>query len=291
MNSFQYSSISNFNYCILLDEQILKDSSKYKLYNKLNDDTNINEYKRYCSNKQFMNKNYEGFTNLCYIFAKNYIKLPQILNDELDANERCRYFNFWITDIVRKKWENEWKNKPNILYTLRVLYAVENAITVASHKYNCHFNYNRLHDKYKRECCKFPSEKCHNPMKLDYFCKNDDLFNKLKCDINNGVAAASSEHERSQTMDGTQENDISHSVSSSSLEHHTDENVDGITNNTDYYPKRGFTTYGNWIRSKLLKNEMKVNLGEDAQNFVTYGIKNAKENIFTDDCNITYHPA
>lgn len=36
---------------------------------------------------------------------------------------------------------------------------------------------------------------------------------------------------------------------------------------------------------------MKVNLGEDAQNFVTYGIKNAKENIFTDDCNITYHPA
>lgn len=96
-----------------------------------------------------------------------------------------------------------------------------------------------LHDKYKRECCKFPSEKCHNPMKLDYFCKNDDLFNKLKCDINNGVAAASSEHERSQTMDGTQENDISHSVSSSSLEHHTDENVDGITNNTDYYPKRG----------------------------------------------------
>ncbi|SBT00681.1 PIR Superfamily Protein, partial [Plasmodium ovale curtisi] len=52
-----------------------------------------------------------------------------------------------------------------------------------------------------------------------------------------------------------------------------------------------FTTFGNWIRSKVLKNEMKVNLDEDLQNLTTHELNNLDENNFTDDYNITYHPS
>ncbi|SBT56873.1 PIR Superfamily Protein [Plasmodium ovale wallikeri] len=122
-------------------ENILKELSKYKLYSKLNQVVDHNEYSYYCTDLNYMDGIYEGFTNLCYIFAKNLIKLHDILRDVTDKDERCNYFNFWITDLVRKKWKNEWKDKPSIMYTLQKLYGVENTITDASQKNNCRFDY------------------------------------------------------------------------------------------------------------------------------------------------------
>ncbi|SBS94796.1 PIR Superfamily Protein [Plasmodium ovale curtisi] len=120
--------------------QILRNSSKFKLYNKLNEDIDIDGYKIYCSKTQYLESYYEGFNKLCYIFAKNLIKLSEILGDVTDNDERCRYLNFWINDNVRKKLNTHWEDKSNIPRVLTGFLTVENTIPEAS-KNNCYFDY------------------------------------------------------------------------------------------------------------------------------------------------------
>ncbi|SBS96013.1 PIR Superfamily Protein [Plasmodium ovale curtisi] len=336
-------------------EEILKNSSKYKLYNKFNDNVNLDPYRKYCKNTLSLDRIFEGFNELCYTFAKNLIKLPEILSDETENDdERCRYINFWITDIVRTKSGTHWKGKGNIIRTLTGFLKAEHAISAELTNNKCHFDYNsnidldlwkerkdlhdyirnynyinvrinsdgnlckiyfqyfnyinEIHEKYKKECCNGnPSQKCPNLMDLSYFC-SDSFFNKLECDVTNGVAAASTIEEKFLGLEVSAERGTSPSVSASLSENYQDINRDIMTNKSDYYAKLGvslsflgilsaflylykFTTFGNLIRSKVLKNEMKVKLDEDAQNLTTHELNNFDDNKFTDGYNITYYPS
>ncbi|SBT00074.1 hypothetical protein POVCU1_057340, partial [Plasmodium ovale curtisi] len=51
-----------------------------------------------------------------------------------------------------------------------------------------------------------------------------------------------------------------------------------------------FTTFGNIIRSKVLKTKIKVNLDEDAQNLMTHELNNEDKSFYSDDYKIAYNP-
>ncbi|SBT56811.1 PIR Superfamily Protein [Plasmodium ovale wallikeri] len=183
-------------------EKILENSSKRELYNKFNNKYHDKrEYVSYCSNHEYLEIMYSGFLEVCYMFAKNLIQLPQILSDVMNDDERCRYFNFWITDLVRKKWESEWKVKGIVNHILQALFGVEHSITVSSQKYNCHFDYNSnidlnlwkerkdLHDYI--ENYSYIKEKIKSDMHLckiysEYFVYIKGLHDKYKRDCCNG---------------------------------------------------------------------------------------------------------
>ncbi|SBT02143.1 PIR Superfamily Protein, partial [Plasmodium ovale curtisi] len=123
-------------------EKILTNLSKYKLYNKFIEKCDDkHKYITYCRNMKYLEKWYSDILELCCVFAKNFIDLREILYEETNINERCRYFNFWVTDILRKNWETVLQDKNHISYILQGLYGVENAIRASSQKNNCRFDY------------------------------------------------------------------------------------------------------------------------------------------------------
>ncbi|SBS89151.1 PIR Superfamily Protein [Plasmodium ovale curtisi] len=334
-------------------EQILENLSKYKLYNKFNEKhDDASEYSSYCRTMLYLKRSYSDILEVCYLFAKNLINLHKIINEEEDSSERCRYFNFWITDYVRKILETKWKDKSNIHRVLTGFLTVEKNIPAESKNNNCLYDYNsnidldlwkerkylhdyienyndinviinsdgqlckiyfkyfdyikELHDKYKQECCNGNFGKCHNDINLDYFCTSEKFNNKLVCDETKEIKVASTGYERPQHRDGAQEDDSFHSINSFSTEHRNDINGYAMTNNTGYYTKLGiglpflgivsslfylykFTTFGNMIRSKVLKTKIKVNLDEDTQNLMGHELNNEDESFYRDDYKITYH--
>ncbi|SBT59015.1 PIR Superfamily Protein [Plasmodium ovale wallikeri] len=288
------------------------------------------------------------------MFAKNLIYLHEILKEEEDNDERCRYFNFWITDHVKKKLKTEWNDHRYITSILSGFYGVENLIRASTHNNNCHFDYKsnvdldlwkerkdlhdyirnydyingrinsngefctlyskyfvyikRIHDKYKSDCCNGSSNKCPHLIDLNYFCNNDSLFNKVKCDEKKGISETSSGGERSQSMEGHDGSGKSHAVPSSLPQDDQNGTGDIIINNTDYYAKLGvslsflgilstffylynFTTFGDLIRSKVLKKGINVNLDEYSQNLMTHELNHGDENIYSDGYNVTYQPS
>ncbi|SBS93483.1 PIR Superfamily Protein [Plasmodium ovale curtisi] len=336
-------------------EQILTNSSKYKLYDKFNEGSdNVNIYSGYCRRIENLKRWYNGILQVCYMFAKNLINLHQILGEEIDNSERCRYFNFWITNYIKKKLKTEWKNDRPINYILRGFYGVENFIRASTQNNNCYFDYrstvtldlwkewkdlhdymrnynyilerinsdgnmckiylqyfdyiNKIHEKYKKECCnKNPSDKCPNRMNLDYFC-SDNLFNKLECVESSAVPTAAREDEKAQVLHGSSESHRSLSVTESTLEHHHNTHGNVVTNNTDYYSNLGvglsflgilstfsylykFTSFGKWIRSKVRKKKIKVNIDQDSQNFLENDVNNVGVNLYKEGYNITFHPS
>ncbi|SBT74284.1 Plasmodium vivax Vir protein, putative [Plasmodium ovale] len=318
-------------------EKILIDSSKYILYNKLNQNCDdVSKYVNYCRRVNYLKRYYSDILDVCYKFARNLINLNEILIEETN-DERCRYVNFWITDNIRRKLETEWHNKDHINSILTGFYSVQYAITTASPSNNCYFDYRSsidlylwkerkdlhdyirnyeyikkkitlggdicttyykyfdyikgLHEKYKGECCDYSSEKCHNRINLDYFCTSDSYFEKLPCDGAKGVVADSSEAERDRVLGGQPEGARFRATPYSSLDTDSDAEGDLLNHNANDYAKLGFTTFGNWIRSKVLKNKININLDEDAQNFIPHELNNVGENINTDDYSITYHPS
>ncbi|SBT56069.1 PIR Superfamily Protein [Plasmodium ovale wallikeri] len=124
------------------EEKILQNLSKYELYDKFNqnvDDTS--KYVSYCKLMTLYTGMYPGILDVCYIFARNLITLPEILNHHMDNDERCRYFNFWITDKVRKLLATEWKDNGSEHIALTRFLQVENSIKKESENNNCHFDY------------------------------------------------------------------------------------------------------------------------------------------------------
>ncbi|SBT01962.1 PIR Superfamily Protein [Plasmodium ovale curtisi] len=335
-------------------ERILKTSSKYELYNKFSEKPDdVSKYSGYCRSMEYLKTWYSDILEVCYVFSKNLINLHEILKEEEDDGERCRYFNFWITDHVKKKLETQWKDKRYIASILRGLYGVEHAIKKESPNNNCYLdhrskitldlwkerkdlhdyirNYNYiidkinsngyyctlyskyfvyikgLHDKYKSECCNGSSDKCPHLLDLYYFCNNDKFINKLLCDENKGVVTASSREEIDQVLEEPDESGRYNSESASLHDQNKEITGDIITNNSDYYTKLGiglpflgivstifylykFTTFGNIIRSKVLKTKIKVNLDEDAQNLMTHELNNEYKSFYSDDYKIAYNP-
>ncbi|SBT74102.1 Plasmodium vivax Vir protein, putative [Plasmodium ovale] len=335
-------------------EKILTNLSKYELYKKFNEKYDYkNQYSSYCSNMNYLSIWYSDVLEVCYMFAKNLINLHKIMSEEKDSTERCRYFNFWITDYVRKMLKTKWQDNDHINSLLQGFYGVQHVIKSASQNYKCSFdyrssvtldlwkgwkdihdyirNYNdinerinshgtycklysnyfvyikELQEKYVKECCQNPSDKCPNEMDLGYFCTTNILFKKLECSETKGIEAAALDKERDEDLDGQRE--IGRSPIPVTLPE-SDQDVigDSFNNNSDYYAKIGvplsflgilstffylynFTTFGNWIRSKVLKKNIKINADVDAQNLMAQELNKDDENFYNDGYNITYHPS
>ncbi|SBS98966.1 PIR Superfamily Protein [Plasmodium ovale curtisi] len=237
--------------------------------------------------------------------------LPGFLTVEHSITAAYKNNNCYF-DYISEVDINLWKERKDLFDYIENYNYIKEKIKSDEHLckiYSKYFAYIKgLHDKYKSECCNDSSDKCPHQIDLSYFCTSDTLSNELECDKTKGITTVSPGDEESQPMVGLQEGDRSSLLSTSSLEHNHDANRDEITNNTDYYSKLGvgfsflgilssffyiykFTTFGNWIRSKVLKNEMKVKLDEYAQNLTTHELNNFDENNFTDGYNITYHPS
>ncbi|SBS92845.1 PIR Superfamily Protein [Plasmodium ovale curtisi] len=262
-------------------EKILTKLTKYKLYSKIyeeHDDTG--EYSNYCRNMQYLIRWYSGIHEVCYIFAKNLINLHEILSEEKDNDKRCIYFNFWITDHVRKKFNTQWEDASKIPNILTGFLTVEKFIADDSKNnnliinsdgnlckiYSKYFdNIKELHEKYKGECCNGYSHKCFNLIKLDNLCTSNRFNNKLQCNESNGIAKTRTQNDNARDMGELDGSGRSHSALPASLEPdiHTSGNL--LSNNTDYYAKLGgslafmgilstflylykFTTFGTWIR-------------------------------------------
>ncbi|SBT57192.1 PIR Superfamily Protein [Plasmodium ovale wallikeri] len=332
-------------------ELILKNSSKYELYNKFNQNiVDTSKYDNYCQGEKYLERWYSNILDVCYKFARNLINLHEILKEET-KDERCRYLNFCITDYIRKKSEIEWSDKAHINDILRGIFSVENVIRGESKNYNCYFDYKSnvsldiwkerkdlhdyirnyndikekimydvqmctkyskyfeyikgLHEKYKGDCCNNTFHSCPNNINLDYFCSNDTIFDKLECNKSEVIAAAPTGDGTSLSMD-IKEDLTLHSGFYSPLEHNNQSNIDVITNNSDYYAKLGvslsflgilstffylynFTTFGNWIHSKVQKHKINIHLDEDAQALIAQELNDENENTDTSAYNITYY--
>ncbi|SBT56561.1 PIR Superfamily Protein [Plasmodium ovale wallikeri] len=295
-------------------EQILKNLSKYELYNKFNQKFGDTiKYDSYCNGVKYLTNVYPGILEICYMFAQNLIKLPEILSDEMDNVKRCRYFNFWITDHVRKLFSAQWKDKGNVNRTLLGFLKVENIIKAELKNNNCYFYYlsNVSLDSWKEWKDLHDYIENYNDIKEKITSDeniSDEFINKLECVETTGVKVDSTEDERGRVFKGLTESGRLPSAEFSSLEHHQDANEDGITNNTDYYSKIGgslsflgivstlfylynFTTFGTWVRSKIAKKKIKVNLDEDTKKSMAHELNNIDENYYNDGYNITYLPS
>ncbi|SBS90562.1 PIR Superfamily Protein [Plasmodium ovale curtisi] len=124
-------------------EQILKNLPKYKLYDKFinNEYEDKYKYSRFCKKKTYLNKILTGFSELCFIFARNLVSLPNILKDEINETEHCRYFTFWIHDEIRKIDSERWKRPDEVQYILNQFYQVKDAIKAEKKNNNCSYEY------------------------------------------------------------------------------------------------------------------------------------------------------
>ncbi|SBT01728.1 PIR Superfamily Protein, partial [Plasmodium ovale curtisi] len=52
-----------------------------------------------------------------------------------------------------------------------------------------------------------------------------------------------------------------------------------------------FTSFGTWIRSKVLKEKINADLDQDTQNLIENELNEMGENLYNDGYNITYHPS
>lgn len=77
----------------IIQEQILKDLKKYKLYDELDSFVDKSNYNSYCRNIQIFSPHNKYLDEICYKIARNIIKLPTILMGETNS-ERCRYIIF-----------------------------------------------------------------------------------------------------------------------------------------------------------------------------------------------------
>ncbi|SBT84248.1 PIR protein [Plasmodium ovale] len=336
-------------------DKILSDLSKYKLYDKLNENVEKGNYSRYCETLKFMDSRYVGFNKLCAKFARNLTKLQLILKDEQDNKERCRYFMFWIHDQIKKKFNTDWKGKNKINYVLLQFYQVEENIQANSENNNCYYQYmsntgldlwiewkdlydyinnyvdierkitdnvelcqiyqgyyahiEKIYGNFKNECCNNSSDKCPYPLKSNEWCNKDYNLPKLACEESKTKRDSPARDIRVQDLENEQQGGESHSLPVSLLQHDQETYGDGNTNNSDYYAKIGFslpflgilstsvylykfTTFGTWIRSKLLrKSKINFNPDDDTEHLLPHDSEDIDLNTYNDDFNINYHPS
>ncbi|SBT57661.1 PIR Superfamily Protein [Plasmodium ovale wallikeri] len=121
-------------------ETILTGLSKYNLYDKLNEKEKKSEHLRYCSNVEHLDSKYKGIRELCSLFARNLINLDEILSDEDDRDERCRYFTLWIHDSIRKNFSIQW-NDPDVNTVIRKFFSLLSTVKSKSKTNNCKYEY------------------------------------------------------------------------------------------------------------------------------------------------------
>ncbi|SBT84335.1 PIR protein [Plasmodium ovale] len=121
-------------------ETILKGLPKYELYKKLDNKDDSSHYDSYCTRVGNLESRYNGIRELCSMFARNLIKLNEILKDEDDKNDRCKYFTFWIHDYLRKNFSTQWKDlEVNVI--IRKFFSLLNTVKSESGIDNCNYDY------------------------------------------------------------------------------------------------------------------------------------------------------
>ncbi|CAG9482206.1 unnamed protein product [Plasmodium vivax] len=125
------------------EELILKNLSKYKLYEKFNNHEVDSKYEYYCDQNDWGFSNYHGMYELCVRFAKNLHELDKIMESEKDSKERCRYLNFWTNDQIRKKFDSYHDVKPREINSIvSGFFSVSHFVNEASSQYICRYGYN-----------------------------------------------------------------------------------------------------------------------------------------------------
>ncbi|SBT72321.1 PIR protein [Plasmodium ovale] len=122
---------------------MLEGSSHYKLYDKFNENNNVNRYSYYCDLMKYEDYRYPGSFELCLKFAKNLVNLSTILENERDKTDRCRYFHFWIYDEIRKKFHQYKDNVYNESFISK-FFSASSMISSSELGNNCDFEYNYL---------------------------------------------------------------------------------------------------------------------------------------------------
>ncbi|SBT54660.1 PIR Superfamily Protein [Plasmodium ovale wallikeri] len=336
-------------------EIFLKGSSKYKLYDNLNKPDESKSYCKYClSKKSIFSKFSENLNELCCLFARNLIELNTKIQGEDENNERCRYFNFWINDQLKKKISATIKNSTHRNYIrlqfLQVFFKIKshslhndcsyeydqnvdldlwekwknlydfinnyNHIkNLVIHDYNLCQKYpsylsyiEEVYNNYKNECCNTVSRKCPFSSGFKDWCNQKDFLNILTCAKTNAVSETFTHEGRNEGSMEQQGTGITYIAKNSQLERSFSESGETLTTKSDYYSKLGigfsfltilptffylykFTTFGNWIRFKVLKHNINIKPGEDANTLMTQELNNEDENIYNDGYNITYHPS
>ncbi|SBT84160.1 PIR protein [Plasmodium ovale] len=337
---------------IIRKEKFLKGLPKYELYKELDGKDEISKYSSFCSYLRTQNNRYEGINELCYIFAKNLITLPEILKNEPDYKERCRYITFWIHDQIRKKYSIQVNSKDEGNNIIRKFYVVLNKIYGERKHNNCFYAYQSdsnmniwkqwkdlydfiknydaikesltsnpelckiyptylsyiegIYKNYKTECCSNNGTTCPFTTEFRDWCNNSEFLNSLTCNATEDITR---DFRNEATLAGSiQELGIRGPISATDLqsEHYYGTHGEMLMNKSDYYIKLAvgfsllsifstvfflykFTTFGTWMRSKVLKQKINVNLDEDSQNLIEHELNNVDKNIYNDGYNITYN--
>ncbi|SBT85108.1 PIR protein [Plasmodium ovale] len=336
-------------------EIFLKDSPKYKLYDELDKEGESKSYCKYCKNVKSVLSKFNGNLNeLCCLFARNLIELSTALQKEGKNNERCKYFNFWINDQIKKKISTTVKNSIHRNYIRLKFLQVFYQIKLHSLHKDCYYEYDEnvdldlwgkwknlydfiknydhiknlvisnynlckmypaylsyieeIYKNYKNECCNTVSRKCPFSSGFNDWCNQNDFLNTLTCAETNAVSETFIQDRRTEGSIKQQETGIAHIVKDSQLERSFSESGETLTTKSDYYSKLGigfslltilptffylykFTTFGNWIRFKILKHNINIKSGEDTQTLMTQELNKDDENAYNDGYNITYHPS
>ncbi|SBS99392.1 PIR Superfamily Protein [Plasmodium ovale curtisi] len=308
-------------------EKILRGLPKYQLYEKLNDACENCEY---CTYFNFLRTELDSYNENLYklfcTFAKNLVMLSEILQDETVEGDGCKYFTFWIHDEIRKRLNNNEIDNNHVNRILILLLQVHYRIQSSPKPNICYFDYYRktdlilwkkfkdlydysqnfedikskianddnlcsiylkyltyiesAYEDFKYECCN-NSEKCPNNLNLKDWCSTDDFLLKLSCEESTANAPEISQDAKDQLLQKLHEDYYAKlGVSISFL---------GILSSFFYLYK--FTTFGNWISSKILKQKINANLDQNSKNLLEHDLNNMDESLYNDDYNITYHPS
>ncbi|SBT54379.1 PIR Superfamily Protein [Plasmodium ovale wallikeri] len=292
-------------------EKILRDLPKYQIYEKLNQNVSGSNCYPHCERVHSFNAQYEGIHDLCCLFEKNLKNLSERIKNENNteskinselSNSNCTYiYDSGVTLDYWKKWKDLYDYIRNYSY-------ISNKISSNNlcELYDKYFDYIvSLYWEYKKECCRGSTLKFPANLYMQEWC-SADLFNKLSCK-NTRPTNAPSSHGTHEAAGDQHENDGSHSSLFSARQDMHDTNGDGKTSGIDYYVKLGtslsflgilstffylynFTTFGNWIRSKILKNKINVKLDEDEKYLLDKCSDYPDKNNYIENLNISYNP-
>ncbi|SBT56409.1 PIR Superfamily Protein [Plasmodium ovale wallikeri] len=242
---------------------------------------------------------------------------------DLEVNNIIRRFFSLLTTVKRKSGTDNcnynyvktytldlWKNWKDLYDFIKNYSEIKNKINsndILCSNYLEYFRYiEGIYNSYKQDCCNTDNNKCPFPFGANPWCQQNETLPKLECNKVNPVESAYIEAERARTLERSAQDGVSHSVADPLLAHDQDATGDIITNNSDYYAKLGvslpflgilstsfylykYTTFGTWIRSKLLrKSKINFNLDDDTEHLSPHGSKDIDFNTYNDDFTINY---
>ncbi|SBT00414.1 PIR Superfamily Protein [Plasmodium ovale curtisi] len=140
----------------------------YKVYDKLNNTENKDDYCNDCNDILFLEEDYPGINDLCKMMAKNLRKLHELIENE-DNSERCSYFKHWLYNEVGKIFKYKWKDIHASLDSAKLMKVGYNIIYELNYINSCFYNFD----------CSF--EECKEMKILYNYFKN---FDSINCDKN-----------------------------------------------------------------------------------------------------------